>query len=91
MEAWKHGTAIWDPTCHGQGADLQWRGNSHGVMQLKEALNIHGMGDYPVIATLSGTWMGKQRTNNGFLPQPRTVFLMSDAADISRSKRVERP
>ncbi len=54
-------------------------------------LRKFGMGDHPVIATLPGKWMGKQDTGVGFLPQPRYVFLMIEATDVDRTKKVERP
>jgi len=90
ITATKHGTGIWDPSCMGGGADLQWHGSTPGTNQLEEALRQYGMSDHPVIATLTGTWLGKERTANSFLHQPRTVFLMSDAAEIVRSKNIER-
>jgi|ERR1019366_1330957 hypothetical protein len=74
ITATKHGTGIWDPECSGRGADLQWQGSSPGMKKLDEALRKFGMGDYPVIATLTGTWMGQEHTDNGFLLQPRTDF-----------------
>ena len=94
ISAYKHGTAIWDPACRSRGADLQWSEASRskpGTLQLDEYLRKFGMGDHPVIATLTGKWMGKQDTGVGFRPQPRYVFLMINASDVDRTKDVERP
>jgi len=49
------------------------------------------MGDHPVIATLSGTWLGTQYYKNQFLPQPRLVFEVAEAHNITRSVKIERP
>jgi hypothetical protein len=89
----KHVTGIWDPACANLGADLHTQDSGHStpaILELDEVLNKHGMGDYPVVATLTGTWLPNQTTKNGFLPQPRLVFLVSDASNIGRSKKVER-
>jgi hypothetical protein len=94
ITAYKHGTGIWDPACKSRGADLKWSEEARskpGTLQLDDSLRKFGMGDHPVIATLTGKWMGKQDTGVGFLPQPRYVFLMLEATNVDRTKDVERP
>ena len=49
------------------------------------------MGDHPVIATLTGTWLGTQNYEHQFLPQPRIVFEVSEAKGITHSGKIERP
>ena|ERR1700722_249417 len=90
ITVYKHGTSIWDPSCSQRGADLQWKESSAGTLHLTSVLKEAGMSDHPVTATLKGTWMGEQHTDNGFILQPRLVFAMSDAFDVSRSTDVER-
>ena len=90
ITAYKHGTSISDPSCSGRGADLQWKGSSTGTAHLSSVLREAGMSDHPVTATLKGTWMGEQHTDNAFIHQPRLVFAMSDASDIRRAKAVQR-
>jgi hypothetical protein len=93
IDRFKEVTGIWDPACRNLGADLHTQDSDRSTLAMKklaEELNKAGMGDHPVIATLTGTWLPNQITKNGFLPQPRLVFLVSDASNIGRSKKVER-
>ena len=74
---YKHGTGLWDPACSDRGADLEIQESqrtSSAMLQLDEALRRFGMSDHPIIATLIGTWVGKQHTDNQFIKQPRVVF-----------------
>jgi|ERR1017187_1105759 hypothetical protein len=89
----RHVTVIWDPACRGLGATLEIeksRESVAGVQQLEAELYKAGMGDHPVIATLTGTWVGTERTDNGFIAQPRIVFRVTDVSNISRSAKIER-
>jgi len=93
ITATKHVTELWDPACPNLGVDLWFRQpetTSPGMLQLHEALNTFGMGDHPVIATLTGTWMGEQYREHQFIQQPRIVLEVIDAADVHRSTKVER-
>ena len=80
----KHGTGLGDPACP-ISADLQIEETqraSPDMRQLDEALSRHGISDHPIIATLTGTWMGRQYTDNKFILQPRLVFRVSDAHNV---------
>jgi hypothetical protein len=89
----KHVTVIGDPACSGLGATLEIdksREAISGVGQLEAEPSKAGTGDHPVIAMLSGIWVGVERTDNGFIAQLRTVFRVTDVSNISRSAKVER-
>jgi hypothetical protein len=89
----RHVTGIWDPACRGLGADLHTADSARSkpsIVELDETLLKHGMGDYPVIATLTGVLLPNQREEHSFLPQPRLVFLVSSASSIHRSSKIER-
>lgn len=92
--ATKHVTGIWDPACKRSCADLHFpsddQDNASTHALLKE-LGQHSMGDHPVIATLTGTWLGTQNYEHQFLPQPRIVFEVSEAKGITHSGKIERP
>jgi len=93
IASFKEGTGIWDPACRRRGADLHTEESarsSASIVELDKALRSYGMGDHPVVATLTGVWLPYQFTGGGFLPQPRHVFLASTAANIGRSAGVER-
>jgi hypothetical protein len=93
VSAGRHVTVIWDPACRGAGATLEFEKSSEsvaGVRQLEAELDKAGVGDHPLIATLSGIWVGTKRTDNGFIAQPRIVFRVTDASNITRSAKVER-
>jgi hypothetical protein len=90
----KHVTVIWDPACHENGADLHFSSTgaeSPSVIELQKVLRQNGMGDHPVIATLTGTWLGTVYYEHQFLAQPRIVFEVIDAQSITRSVKIERP
>jgi hypothetical protein len=94
IEAFKHGTGIWDPTCRGKGSDLHFPisgRESSSVTELRSALRQTVMSDHPVIATLTGKWLGTQYYEHQFIAQPRIVFEVIEAKDITRSTKIERP
>jgi hypothetical protein len=93
ITSFKEVTGIWDPACHGLHADLHTAESARStasIVELDDTLRKHGMGDYPVIATLTGTLLPNQWEEHAFLPQPRLVFLASSASNIGRSKVIER-
>jgi hypothetical protein len=93
IDSFKEGTDIWDPACRGRGADLHIADSarsSPSIVELNAALRKHGMGDYPLIATVTGTLLPNQREEHAFILQPRLVFLVSGAADIHHSTKIER-
>ncbi|SNT25434.1 hypothetical protein SAMN05421770_106109 [Granulicella rosea] len=90
----KHGTALWDPECRGLGADMHSEDSEHQSQSVRELTNLvrqGGFGDHPVIATMTGIWIGQISSEHpSFLPQPRTVFKVLSASNIGRSKWIER-
>jgi hypothetical protein len=92
--ATKHVTVMWDPACRGHGADLHFAltgAENPSVVELEKVLRQSGMGDRPIIATLSGTWLGTKYYEHQFLAQPRIVFEVTEAHNVTRSMKIERP
>jgi hypothetical protein len=93
IDGFKERTDTWDPACRGRGADLHIADSarsSPSIAELNAALRKHGMGDYPLIATVTGTLLPNQREEHAFLLQPRLVFLVSGASEIHHSTKIER-
>jgi len=90
----RHVTVIWDPACRGLGADLQSADSARSnpsIIELDDTLWKHGVGDHPVIATLTGVLLPNQREEHSFLLQPRLVFSASSASNVHRSPKIEHP
>ena len=93
IASFKEVTGIWDPACPRLGADLHTADSARSnpsIIELDDTLRKHGMGDYPVIANLTGILLLGQWEEHSFLPQPRLVFLVSSASNIHRSSKIER-
>jgi hypothetical protein len=87
----EHFTDIWDPACPYLGTVVHFLELEHSpaaVSKLLREIN-KGMGHHPIIATMTGTWTPNQTTENAMFRQPQTVFLVSNAVNIHRSKKAE--
>ena len=87
----KEGANLWSPACPRIGINLhvdQEFRSAPGIPELYRALALHGLGDHPVIATLTGF------LDNDYFDeirnQHRRVFKAIAASNIRQSQRVER-
>jgi len=90
----KHVALIWDPACREHGADLHLSSTgaqSPSVLELERVLRQHGMEDQRWLGLFGGTWLGTQYYEHQFLPQPRLVFEVAEAHNVTRSLKIERP
>jgi len=89
IEATKEGAFVWTPSCRGRGLSLIFSASGNGVAELRRALSQHGLGDHPVVGTLTGSvdlnYYDEIRNVH------RTVFRIITARDIHRSETIERP
>ena len=72
----------------GGGMVVHYAGLS-GLLELHRALSIYGLGDHPVIATLTGVF--ENNNYDEILHRHYPVLKIIDAIDIKISQAVERP
>jgi hypothetical protein len=90
--ATKDGTSLWNPTCKKYGIRVKFGvpfESKPGLLELHRALSIHGLGDHPVIATLTGVF--ENNNYDEILHRSYPVLKIIDAIDIKISQAVERP
>lgn len=93
ITAGKHVTGLWDNGCPNLGADLRLQESSRrsdSLRELEAMLRKHGLTDRPVIATLTGKWLGEKYEEHQFIAQPRLIFEASSASDTHQSRTPER-
>jgi hypothetical protein len=87
----KEGASLWNPDCRRLGVWLRIEPDARtgpGIAELGQALALHGLGDHPVIATLTGVF--DPNHYDDIAHQKRPVFRAIAAKDITRSRNVER-
>lgn len=87
----KEGASLWSPDCRRLGVWLRIEPEARtgpGIAELREALAQHGLGDHPVIATLTGVFQPDHVDD--VTHRKRPVFVALAAQDIKRSQKVER-
>lgn len=89
--ATKEGTSLWNPACKKYGIRM-WFGvpfeSKPALLELNRALSIYGLGDHPVIATLTGVF--EKDNYDEILHRHYPVLKVINAVDIKRSQAVER-
>jgi len=87
----KEGANLWSPDCRKRGVWLRLERDARtgpGIAELGQALAQYGLGDHPVIATLTGVF--DPNNYDEFAHQKKPVFRAIAAKDITRSRNVER-
>jgi hypothetical protein len=84
----KEGAYIWSPDCSKRGITLHFETKSGtGIADLYRELDKHGLGDHPIIATLTGIYMRDHYDDIRNLHYP--IFSVIAATDVKRSRNVE--
>jgi hypothetical protein len=86
----KEGSSLWHPSCRKVGVALQFDASAtsgQGIADLREVLRLHGLSNYPVIATLTGVFIYDQYDE--VRHRRRSVFKATAATDIKQSHDVE--
>ncbi len=90
ITATKEGIDIWDPSCRGVGIDLSIDYDVHadnGFEPLEALLKTNGLSDYPVIATIQGSFMPDQYDK--IRRKKRTLLRVQKAMDVHLSAEEE--
>jgi hypothetical protein len=83
----KEGASLWSPDCRKRGVGLRIEAEGPGMPELREALDLHGLADHPVVATLVGTL--DPNYYDDIRHRKRQVFKVTAAKDIRQSRNVE--
>jgi hypothetical protein len=85
----KEGASLWSPECRKVGVHLRTEADAGpGIAELGQALAMHGLGDHPVIATLTGVF--DPSYYDEIMRRTRPVFKAAAAKYITRARNVER-
>ena len=85
----KEGAYIWSPDCSKRVITLHFATKSGlGIADLYRELDKYGLGDHPVIATLTGVYVRDYYDDIRHVHYP--VFSAIAATDVRRSRNVER-
>jgi hypothetical protein len=85
----KEGASLWSPDCRKVGVSLHIESRlGQGIPELYRALNLHGLGDHPIMATLTGVFTTDDYDE--FRHRQRSAFKATAATDIKRTRDVER-
>jgi len=83
----KEGASLWSPECRKRGIGLRIEVEGPGIPELRRALDLHGLADHPVVATLVGTLDPDHYDD--ITHRTRPVFKAISARDITQSQNVE--